>query len=194
MDTAFSGSTLEIPEATQIEMRGRSWHDDDACPRFSELRLLTLSHHGFDGAVRPGELVVHRDVADEVLRIFERLFALGFPIERMERVDAFGGNDDASMAANNSSAFNFRRVQGTQVLSHHARGLAIDLNPVQNPWVRGERVDPALGRHYLDRTELRPGMIVDPGPVVTTFLSFGWYWGGHFGDMQDYHHFSKLPR
>ena len=81
----------------------------------------------------------------------------------MQRVDYFQGSDDASMAANNSSAFNFRRVQGTQVLSHHARGLAIDLNPVQNP-------------------------------VVDTFLAHGWHWGGHFDDMRDYHHFSKLPR
>ncbi len=194
MDTLFSGTKWEIPETVQADMRGRSWHDDPACPPFSELRLLELTHHGFDGGVHRGELVVHRDVADEVLQIFARLFALRFPIERMQRVDAFGGDDEASMAANNSSAFNFRRIQGSHVLSHHARGLAIDLNPVQNPWVRGDRVDPPAGRAYLERTHLRAGMIADPGPILDAFLAFGWHWGGHFPDMQDYHHFSKLPR
>jgi len=194
VDTLFSGTKWEIPETVRADMRGRSWHDDPACPAFSELRLLSLTHHGFDGGVHTGELVVHRDVADEVLQIFARLFALRFPIERMQRVDAFGGNDEASMAANNSSAFNFRRIQGSHVLSHHARGLAIDLNPVQNPWVRGDRVDPPDGRAYLERTHLRAGMIADPGPILDTFHAFGWHWGGHFPDMQDYHHFSKLPR
>jgi hypothetical protein len=194
METAFAGTIWEIPIPVQDEMRGCSWHADPHCPPFLELRLLTLSHHAFDGTTSQGELVVHRDVAEEVLQIFEQLFSYGFAIERMQRVDSFGGSDDASMAANNSSAFNFRRVQGSQVLSHHARGMAIDLNPVQNPWVRGERVDPPAGQAYLERSHLRPGMIVEPGPVVETFLAHGWYWGGHFGEMQDYHHFSKLPR
>lgn len=194
MNRAFSATILEISEPIQSEMRGRSWHVDEACPPFSELRLLALTHHGFDATVREGELVVHRDIAEEVAAIFARLFVLGFAIERMERVDHFAGSDAASMAANNSSAFNFRRIEGSPVLSHHARGLAIDLNPVQNPWVRGERVDPEAGRDYLVRAPTRLGMIVEPGPVVDTFLAHGWHWGGHFGDMLDYHHFSKLPR
>jgi hypothetical protein len=112
----------------------------------------------------------------------------------MERIDRFDASAAASRAANNSSSFNFRRVDGTAVLSHHARGLAIDLNPVQNPWVRGARVDPEAGRAFLDRADVRPGMIVRPGPVVEAFEAYGWYWGGDFDDMQDYHHFSKLPR
>jgi hypothetical protein len=190
----FAASVHEIPSSLQARMRGRSWREDPACPPFSALRLLRLSHYDFAGAVREGELVVHADVAEEVVRIFERIFAAGFPIQRMERVDAFEGNDDASMAANNSSAFNFRRVEGTQVLSHHARGLAIDVNPVQNPWVRGTRVDPPAAQAYLDRTVLRPGMIVRGGPVCEAFFEHGWHWGGDFADMRDYHHFSKQPR
>jgi hypothetical protein len=98
------------------------------------------------------------------------------------------------MAANNCSAFNFRRVQGTNVLSHHALGLAIDINPCQNPWVRDARVDPPAARDYLDREHVRPGMIVRPGPVLAAFAAYGWYWGGDFNGMRDYHHFSKLPR
>ncbi|MFT3925505.1 MAG: M15 family metallopeptidase [Myxococcales bacterium] len=194
MNQAFTFVSAEIPEHVRLEMSGRSWHPDPQCPAFDELRLLTLSHHGFDGAIHQGELVVHRDVSQEVEQIFARLFELGFAIERMQRIDAYGGNDDASMTANNSSAFNFRRIQGSALLSHHALGKAIDLNPIQNPWVRGERVDPEAGRAYLARDLARAGMIVDPGPVIETFAAHGWYWGGHFRDMQDYHHFSKLPR
>jgi poly-gamma-glutamate synthesis protein (capsule biosynthesis protein) len=192
--TPYAATIGEIPDALRAEMRGRSWRDEPDCPRFEELRLLGLSHLGFDGAVRRGELVVHRGVAEEVAHIFEQLFLAGFPIEHMQRVDRYGGDDEASMAANNSSGFNVRRIQGSALLSHHALGLAIDINPVQNPWVRGARVDPPAGRAYLDRTRLRPGMIVAEGAVVAAFRARGWHWGGEFADAQDYHHFSKLPR
>src|SRR5689334_20144174 len=99
MDSVFTASSSAIPDSVQTEMRGRSWHVDAECPPFSELRLLVLAHHGFDGRVHHGELVVHREVAPEVTRIFQRLFALGFAIESMRRVDHFDGSDDASMAA-----------------------------------------------------------------------------------------------
>ena len=192
--TIFSSEILAISEAIAADLRGRSWHDATDCPPFAELRLLRLAHFDFAGAVQRGELIVARAVAEETCCIFERLFAARFPIASMQRIDAFDGDDDRSMQANNSSAFNFRRIAGTQLLSHHALGLAIDLNPLQNPWVRAERVDPPQGRAYLDRSDVRPGMIVRPGPVVEAFEAYGWSWGGDFADMHDYHHFSKLPR
>jgi hypothetical protein len=194
MPSDFSARVSQIPPDVQQRMRGRSWHDDPACPAFSALRSLQLTHHGFDGALHHGELVVNVEVADEVVAIFAEIFAAQFPIERMQPVETFGGSDDASMAANNTSCFNFRRIQGSDTLSHHALGLAIDINPVQNPWVRGQRVDPPAARAYLDRQQQRPGMLVRSGPVVQAFLSRGWYWGGDFDDVYDYHHFSKLPR
>jgi poly-gamma-glutamate synthesis protein (capsule biosynthesis protein) len=95
------------------------------------------------------------------------------------------------MAANNSSAFNFRVVDGTQRLSQHALGRAVDINPLQNPWRRGARVDPEAGSAYLDRAQLRPGMIVRPGPVIAAFEAAGWSWGGDVADAPDFHHFSK---
>jgi D-alanyl-D-alanine carboxypeptidase len=190
----FSAQMSEILPAVQQRMRGRSWHDDPACPPFSALRSLQLTHHGFDAALLRGELVVNVEIADEVSAIFAEIFAAKFPIERMQPVDAFDGSDDASMAANNTSCFNFRRIQGSDTLSHHALGMAIDINPVQNPWVRGARVDPPAARAFLDRELLRPGMLVRSGPVVQAFLKRGWYWGADFDDVQDYHHFSKLPR
>lgn len=194
MGDGFTATVSEIPGWMQDEMRGRSFHDDPMCPDFAALRVLTLAHHGFLGAVQQGELVVHRDVAEETVAIFEALYTHGFAIECMQRIDAFDGDDARSMAANNSSAFNFRRIEGSALLSHHALGMAIDLNPVQNPWVRCERVDPERGRAFVARGQNVKGMIEPSGPVVQTFLSYGWFWGGHFDDMLDYHHFSKLPR
>jgi hypothetical protein len=181
---------LEIPEVIRDAMRGCSWRDDPRCPRFEQLRLLRLRHHTFECAVSTGELVVDAAVADEVVAIFEAIFHAGFPIARMQRIDAFAANDDASMAANNSSGFNFRVVDGTRELSQHALGRAIDINPLQNPWLRGARVDPPAGSAYLDRANVRPGMIVRPGPVVEAFARAGWLWGGDLA-QPDYHHFSK---
>ncbi len=175
-------------------MTGCSWHDAPECPRFAELRLLHLHHHTFTGQVQTGELVVAAAVAQEVVHVFERIFAAGFAIASMQRVDLFSGSDAASMAANNSSAFNFRKVQGTDVLSDHALGLAIDLNPIQNPWLRADLCDPGAGRAYLDRSQVRRGMIVHGDAVVEAFSACGWDWGGHWQDLRDYQHFSKKPR
>jgi hypothetical protein len=194
MASGFAAEIREISSDVQQRMRGRSWHEDPACPPFSALRLVRLAHHDFDAAPQFGELVVNAEIADEVVAIFAEIFAAKFPIERMQLVDVFGGDDAASMAANNTSCFNFRRIQGSLTLSHHALGLAIDINPVQNPWVRGDRIDPPAARAFLDRRRPRPGMLMRSGPVVQAFLTRGWYWGADFDDVQDYHHFSKLPR
>jgi poly-gamma-glutamate synthesis protein (capsule biosynthesis protein) len=116
------------------------------------------------------------------------LFELGFPIRQMRLVDDFGASDDASMAADNSSAFNFRVVAGTQVLSQHARGRAIDLNPIENPWRKPDRIEPAAGAAFADRSVIRPGMIVRPGPVVAVLDELGWEWGGDWRHARDDHH------
>ena len=181
---------FNLSAAVRAEMRGVSWHDHPACPSFDSLRLLKLRHWGFDAATHEGELVVHETLAAEILTIFEQIYAASFPIQCMRRIDHYAGSDPESMAANNCSAFNFRVVEGTERLSHHALGHAIDINPVQNPWVRGARVDPEAGRAYLDRRRIRPGMIVRPGPVIAAFETAGWTWGGE-ADCPDYHHFSK---
>lgn len=175
-------------------MRGVSWRDDPACPAFSELRLLELPFVDFDGAARTGELVVNAAVAEEVVAIFEELRRARFPIASMRRVEGFGGSDAASMRANNTSAFNFRFIDGTRVPSHHGLGVAVDVNPVQNPWIRGARIDPPEGAPFLDRSTARPGMILDGGVVVRAFERRGWEWGGRWVDSLDLHHFSRLPR
>ncbi|MEZ4367027.1 MAG: M15 family metallopeptidase [Kofleriaceae bacterium] len=184
----FVGHAQPVPPTVRARMEGCSWKDEPACPRFDELRYLEVDHLGFDGAVRRGELVVAAVVAPAALALMRRLFELGFPIRSLRLVDDFGADDDASMAADNGSAFNYRLVAGTQVLSMHGRGLAIDLNPVENPWVVGERVVPAAGTAYLDRTDVRPGMIVRPGPVVAALRELDWEWGGDWRHARDYHH------
>ena len=187
----FSGRADVIPPELRDRMEGVSWRPDPRCPPFDSLRLLTVSHWDFAGHVGTGQLVVAADLADDLLAIFQRLFEMEFPIERMEPVDAFGGDDNASMAANNTSAFNFRNVAGTDVLSHHALGVAIDINPLLNPMVIGGDVHPPSGAPYVERAPVRPGMIVRPGPVVDLFAAHGWDWGGDWSHMKDYHHFFK---
>ncbi|MFN2472187.1 MAG: M15 family metallopeptidase [Gaiellaceae bacterium] len=165
------------------------------CPvRPSKLHLLAVPYWGFDRRVHHGSLVIHRRVSTQVAKVFQRLYAARFPIRRLRPVSAYRGSDDASMAADNTSAFNCRRVPGTQRWSMHAYGLAIDLNPVENPYVVGERFSPPAGRPYVDRTPYRPGMAVEGGVLVKAFESVGWKWGGRWTSSLDYQHFSTNGR
>jgi hypothetical protein len=106
----------------------------------------------------------------------------------MRLVDDFGASDAASMDADNSSAFNFRMIAGTQTLSQHALGRAIDINPVENPWRKPDRIVPEAGRAFADRSDVRPGMFVRPGPVVSSLDELGWEWGGDWRHAFDDHH------
>jgi hypothetical protein len=170
-----------------------SWRAGCPVP-LSSLRYLHLSHMGFDGSERRGELIVHADVAGRVIMAFKLMWDAGFPIERMRLVDDYGGDDERSMAANNTSGFNCRRVAGTSSWSEHAYGRAIDLNPVQNPYVSGSVVAPSAGRAYLDRSNVRPGMVVRGGPALDAFSRIGWRWGGDWRTAKDYQHVSSTGR
>ncbi len=167
----------------------------DGCPLpVSELRLVQVTYLGFDGRPHLGELVLHRAHATRVVAVFRRLYDARFPVERIETVEKYGGDDDRSMAANNTSAYNCRRTTSGTSWSEHAYGAALDINPVQNPYVRGTTVEPEAGRAYLDRSRVRPGMIVsgdgEQGTVVRAFAAIGWEWGGDFRTLKDYQHFS----
>jgi hypothetical protein len=170
-----------------------SWHA--GCPVGpSQLRLLRLGYWGFDGKPRIGSLVVRDRVARDVVAVFRRLYAARFPIRRLRKVDAYRGSDDASMAADNTSGFNCRFVSGTRRWSQHAYGEAIDVNPVENPYVQGARVSPPAGRAYLNRTRFRRGMAVSGGVLVRAFAAEGWQWGGRWSGSPDYQHFSTTGR
>jgi len=173
------------------QVRKTTWHA--GCPVAPEdLRQLTITFHDFSNKTEHGTLIVNREVAAEVLRLFESLYRQGFQIERMVPVEQYGGDDDASMAANNTSAFNCRDATGKPgVFSNHSWGRAIDINPLTNPYVKGDKVLPPAGRKYLDRSREFPGSILRGGFVVREFEKAGWTWGGRWSDRQDYQHFEK---
>lgn len=185
----FRSSVGPLPDPLRDAMTGVSWHD--GCPvGLDELRLVTVVHAGMESRDRWGLLVVHHDVAEDIAAAFGEIHAAGFAIRRMELIHRYDGDDDASMAADNTSAFNCRTVAGTDRWSQHAWGRAIDINPVENPYVRGSSVEPPAGREYTDRSDVRPGMIVRPGPVLDAFEAIGWGWGGDWESSKDYQHLS----
>lgn len=186
---AFAGAWRAIPDDVFARMHGVSWRGDDPrCPPRDALAYVEADHRTLDGGDARGELVVARRIADQAVALLRRLWAIGFPIARMQLIDDYGADDDRSMAADNASAFCFRTVAGTDLISQHAFGLAIDLNPVENPWVKPEKFVPAEGAPFLDRVDLRPGMIVRPGPVVRVLDELGWEWGGDWRHARDHHH------
>ena len=157
----------------------------------TQLRTVVVSYRDFGGNAQTGRIVVARRVAADVVAVFRRLWQARFPLRRLRPVSSYRGDDDASMAADNTSGFNCRFVEGTSAWSMHAYGEAIDVNPVENPYVRGSRVEPPAGRAFLDRTRVRPGMATRGGVLVRAFASVGWKWGASFGDYQ---HFSTTGR
>ncbi len=170
-----------------------SWRPGCPVP-LSDLRYLLIDYWGFDGREHRGELVVRAGWASEITAVFEELFWASFPIERMVLIDDFNGDDHRSMAANNTSAFNCRVVAGTTSWSEHAYGRAIDINPVQNPYLQGSTVQPPAGVAYVDRSLDAPGMIHAGDAVVTAFDAIGWAWGGDWMNSKDWQHFSATGR
>ncbi|MGE3619707.1 MAG: M15 family metallopeptidase [Acidimicrobiia bacterium] len=185
-DGAFHSSVAEVPD----DVLARStWQP--ACPvARAELAYVTVSFVGFDDGAHTGELLVHRDVADDLVTVFARLFEARFPIEEM-RVT---GPDELDLAptgdGNNTSAFVCRPTRGSTSWSRHASGLAVDVNPFHNPYRRDDVVLPELASTYLDRADVRPGMITADGPVVAAFDAIGWGWGGRWRRPVDLMHFS----
>jgi hypothetical protein len=187
---AFQATVRAVDEETRARMIGVSWKPGCPVP-IDDLRIIEMNFIGFDGAVHSGgQLMVHRLVASQVVEAFRVLFENGFPIRRMELIENYGGSDDASMAADNTSAFNCRPITGTtDRFSIHSYGQAIDINTVENPYVRGSTVLPPAGVDYLDRTDVRPGMITKNDVVEKAFREQKFFWGGDFNSLKDYQHF-----
>jgi len=192
--SGFDGSVSAIGPSLRQTMTGRSWRP--GCPvALRDLRVVTASHWGFDGRVRSGRVIVHRDVAPAMLDVLRRLYAARFPIRRMVPVDAYGASDFRSIEADNTSAFNCRTVEGTTRWSEHAYGRAIDVNPIENPYVSGSgTTSHAASRPFLRRTPYRAGMAVEGGALVRAFDAAGWGWGGRWSGVKDYQHFSGSGR
>ena len=179
-----------IPATVEARMRGVSSHDNPDI-RLADLRYLRLSYVDFDGEDQVGELVCNQAVADDLVEIFKALYEARYPIRSIRLIDDFGGDDEASMAADNTSCFNYRRKTGMRQLSKHALGLAVDINPYENPYVRPHRVRPVDAAFYADRTQDFPHKIDKNDLCYRLFRDHGFSWGGSWRSVQDYQHFEK---
>ena len=179
-----------IPASVETRMRGVSY-PEDAEVKLSDLRYLRLSYVDFDGQEQVGELVCNKAIADDLVAIFRDLYEARYPIRSIRLIDDFGGDDEASMAADNTSCFNYRKKTGMRELSKHALGLAIDINPLENPYVRPSRVRPAGAAAYADRTKDFPHKIDKNDLCYRLFRARGFSWGGSWRSVQDYQHFEK---
>ena len=187
--SAPAGGTVEVVTAAEL---GASWRP--GCPVEPErLRRVNVDHIGFDGQMHRGELIVHEDLVPEVIAIFERLYRLSYPVEKIRTVDHYpGGDDELSMEDNNTSAFNCRRIPGTNEWSPHAYGRAIDLNPLVNPCLYASGYfEPQNAAAYLDRSRTDPGLLHNGDPAVHAFTDRGWRWGGEWTAPLDYQHFER---
>ncbi len=194
-------SSISVIDDDLAQRMQTSWHSGCPVP-LDALRYLTVTHHTFDGVDAAGELVVAASAADAVVHAFRTLYEDGYPIRSMRLVDDFGGSDDASMAADNTSAFNCRPITGGGGWSEHSYGTAVDVNPVENPYLAGSTVLPAQGRSYVDRPD-SPGVIHAGDAPVSAFAAVGFTWGGSWTAQTaqtaptapiDYQHFSLSGR
>lgn len=189
-DQRFYFTSEPIPQNVLERMKGNSL-PDKALIHVGELRYLTIPYYDFNGLIQTGEMVCNQAVAHDLLLVFSELFQIKYPIHSIKLVDDFDGSDDASMEANNTSCFNYRLVPGTRKLSRHAKGRAIDINPLQNPWVSGKKVYPACAGEYADRTKDFPHKIDHNDACYRIMKAHGFLWGGDWAGSKDYQHFYK---
>jgi hypothetical protein len=182
---AITTTTARATTATSTA----SWRPGCPVP-LSQLRVVSVRYWGFDDAEHAGTVVVNQRVAAGVERVFANLLRERFPIRRVEPIDNYGGDDERSLEADNTAGFNCRRVVGgSGGWSKHAYGLAIDVDPIENPYLEHGNVHPQAGREYLDRSNVRPGMATEGGALVKAFAAEGWSWGGRWSGTPDYQHF-----
>jgi len=197
----FRFTSTPLDQATRERMWGVSMRSGCPVP-FDGLRLVDVTHWTFDGTMASGELVVDESALGDLEHVFRSLYRDRFPIQRMQLVDDYGAADDpsdgaddfASIEADNTSAFNCRARTGSSEFSQHSYGTAIDVNPIENPYVASGRTSHPASVTFLDRSNVRPGMAVADGPLVRAFGDVGWTWGGTWSDVKDLQHFSRSGR
>ncbi|PWT29350.1 hypothetical protein CPT75_07595 [Butyrivibrio fibrisolvens] len=198
MDSTISSEDFYISEITDElfdRMKGKSYKDDCNVPR-EDLRYIHILHKNLEGNTCEGEMVCHKIIAQDLLEIFEELYLNDYPIERMVLIDEYGADDETSMTANNSSCFNYRVISHTTKISKHGLGIAVDINPLYNPYTKivdGTRiVEPAAGEPYLDREADFPYKIDEDDLCYKLFIEHGFEWGGSWTSAKDYQHF-EMP-
>lgn len=184
-----------VPASVKAVMRGVSYQQNDVI-KWKELRHVVVKHYNFSGKVKTGELIVNKAVAQDVVEIFYELYQQKYPIKSIKLIDYYDGDDEKSMEANNTSAFNFRYVTGSSTqISKHGLGMAIDINPRINPYVKGDTVLPKNGKVYKNRNKktckgkYASAMIQADDEIVVLFKEHGFSWGGDWNSLKDYQHF-----
>lgn len=187
----FISCIKPLPSVTREAIEKYSWHP--GCPLDpEELSYVEVSHWGFDHRVHQGVLIVNHRVAKEVVEIFRELFQQKFPIEKIIPIEFYQGNDKKAMLDNDTSAFLCRSMtRKPHRFSTHSYGTAIDINPLQNPYVIGNYIEPTTAKIYLNRNNKQTGMITKGDAVYKIFKQHGWRWGGDWRHIKDYQHFEK---
>lgn len=170
--------------------------DDSALISLDDLSYLTLLYVNFDGQDMEGEMICNKEIAKDLLEIFKELYDNQYPIERIELVDVYQADDESSMENNNTSCFNYRMISGSNKLSKHSAGLAVDLNPLYNPAVStakdgSTKVEPATASAYIDRSQNFAHKIDTSDLAYQVFTRHGFTWGGNWHSKKDYQHFEK---
>ena len=193
---AVGASIQPLPATLQSELSGRLWHVGCPVP-LARLRVLTISYQGFDGRTHTGQLVVNEQAAAPLARVFRELYMLRFPIRHLQLADMYGPSSSQPADGDVTASFECRQAvpspcsggTGTGTWSEHAYGEAVDLNPVENPYVGCGHTRDYSSLPYLNRIRVRPGMVTPA--VIQAFRSIGWGWGGSWpGSTKDYMHFS----
>ena len=189
----FHANVRPLAAAERAAMTPSVWRP--GCPvGLDQLRSVRVRYIDFTGAVRTGRIVVNHDVATAVVSAMRALFIARVPIRRMEPIEAYRGDDFRSIEADNTSSFNCRSATGSSRWSDHAYGRAIDINPIENPYVSGGTTSHPASVTYLARGTVRPGMAAEGGALVRAFTGQGWGWGGRWSGTRDYQHFSASGR
>lgn len=191
-------ASMPISDAVFGRIYGNSYKKDCRVLR-SSLRYLHLLHYTEDGRIKLGEMICHKDIADDLTDIFRKLFEAKYPIENMQLIDNYGADDIRSMEYNNTTCFNYRTVAGSKKLSNHSLGKAVDINPLYNPYVKRRKdgtykVSPEKGRQYADRTKTFKYKIDRNDLAYRLFKQHGFRWGGDYRSLKDYQHFEKEDR
>lgn len=186
-------SSEPIPDAVWQKMQGKSYVSNPYISR-KDLRYLRVLHWDYDDQPHQGELVCNRLIADKLLAIFRELYQAHYPIQRIRLADEYDANDELQMRDNNTSCFCYRNVSGSKNLSKHARGLAIDINPLYNPYIRYRKdgsqiIEPANAKPYANRSKQYRYKIEKGDLCHQLFLKHGFTWGGSWRTMKDYQHF-----
>ena len=184
-----------IPQSVLDRIQGISYPKD--CPvSLTALRYCHIRYIDFDGNKQDGEMICNKAIADDVMQIFSQLYDSGYQIESIRLIDDFGGDDEASMEADNTSCFNYRTIAGSSKISKHALGLAIDINPLYNPSVTFDKkgnsiIAPSTATDYIDRTKNFAYKISDQDLAYKLFTKHDFIWGGNWNSIKDYQHFEK---